>query len=542
MYEAADLGDGRIELIWQGRKLHFQSCFASPDGPWSGQPPKRELVKLDECLLVRDTLANPSATEDRPVMISHTTSPGPYRELWLSGRPMPTKTGAAGVPSNPSIVVLAENSGFAMMPRDDIFRIHYRGRCDENVAELTDPCLILRPGVTYRHEWLIFPLDRGDYWQFVNAARRHFDTNFPIHGSFYFGELDTAPWKIVKEIEWGGVEFISVGPQDNWKGMFPHGPFMATLDQSKVIAMHKTIKAVSPETRRLHYFNCFNRSTAKQKEDPEGWADCQVRMPDGSQVTSGPTLTFYFPTLDNAWGREMDKLADWMIHAIGADGLYWDCYDYWNVTHYAEPWDGWTADIDPKTLQIQRKRSCLTLISWPWREKLTSWLLSSGRPLVANGNPSLTSEYRYRFPRFVETADISNLSQAHLFTPIALGDHVTERNEVDSFRWMLSALDWGGLYYWYNQKPSRPAFTAVMFPFTPIELHRGYLIGEERILTKDSGLIGWGDASNFEVHVFDRLGRQTDEIQPPRVMKDGKAYAEVRIPEGYAAAIVRGGR
>jgi hypothetical protein len=49
-----------------------------------------------------------------------------------------------------------------------------------------------------------------------------------------------------------------------------------------------------------------------------------------------------------------------------------------------------------------------------------------------------------RFPRFVETADIGNLSAAHLFTPIASGDHVTERNEVDSFRWLLRALDWGG--------------------------------------------------------------------------------------------------
>lgn len=542
-YQAAIASDGRIKVTWLDRELVFTSTFNSPPGPWSEEKPKRELVKLDECILVRDTLVNPSSSEDRPVVISHSVAPGPYEDVWLSGRPMPIKAGASGMPSNPSVVVLGKNSGFAMMPRDDIFRIHYRGRCDKTIAELTDKSLVLRPGVSYQQEWLIFPLDKPDYWQFVNAARRHFDTNFAIPGSFFFVRTNdpaaAAPWTVVNQIEWGGGEYASFGPQHYWKGMFPHGPFMRTLDQSRITLMHKMIEAISPDTKRLQYFNCFNRSTAKQKEDPDGWSSSQVRLADGTQATSGPTLTFYVPTLDNEWGREMDQLVDWMINTLGADGLYWDCYDYWSYNHYGDPWDGWTADIDAKTFKIKRRRSCLTLISWPWREKLTSWLLSNGRPLVANGNPSLTSEYKYRFPRFVETADISNLSKAHLYTPIALGDHVTERNEVDAYRWMLNALDWGGLYYWYSQKPMRPAFTSVMFPFTPIELHRGYLIGEERILTKESGLFGWGDTSEFQVYVFDRLGRFTDEIKPPRVMKDGKAYAEVRIGEGYAAAIVR---
>ena len=115
---------------------------------------------------------------------------------------MPQKAGASGMPANPSVVVLDKKSGFAMMPRDDIFRIHYRGKCDENIAELTDSSLVLRPGVTYEQQWLIFPLEKPDYWHFVNAARRHFGTNFAIPGSFCFYGYDTAPWKIPKEISW----------------------------------------------------------------------------------------------------------------------------------------------------------------------------------------------------------------------------------------------------------------------------------------------------------------------------------------------------
>ena len=37
-----------------------------------------------------------------------------------------------------------------------------------------------------------------------------------------------------------------------------------------------------------------------------------------------------------------------------------------------------------------------------------------------------------------------------LYSPIALGDHLTERSEQDAYRVMLRALDFGCVYYWYN--------------------------------------------------------------------------------------------
>jgi len=46
-----------------------------------------------------------------------------------------------------------------------------------------------------------------------------------------------------------------------------------------------------------------------------------------------------------------------------------------------------------------------------------------------------------------------------------------------------------------------------MFPITPMELHEGYIIGKERIVTNRSGLFGWGDNSKHEVHVFNEEGK-----------------------------------
>lgn len=78
-----------------------------------------------------------------------------------------------------------------------------------------------------------------------------------------------------------------------------------------------------------------------------------------------------------------------------------------------------------------------------------------------------------------------------------------------------------------------------MYPFTPIELHSGYLVGKERILTNRSGLFGWADKSNFNAYVYDRDGRQTDKYPVNKIEREGKCYAEVRMPGGYSCAIVR---
>jgi hypothetical protein len=129
-----------------------------------------------------------------------------------------------------------------------------------------------------------------------------------------------------------------------------------------------------------------------------------------------------------------------------------------------------------------------------------------------------------------------------LYSPMALGDHLTERSQKDAYRVMMRALDYGCLYAWYgsNVYPEYKTLTEHMYPITPLEIHGGYAIGQERIITNRSGLFGWGDRSDFRGFVYDREGRATDSHSVGKVERDGKMYAEVRIPGGFSAAIVRG--
>jgi hypothetical protein len=162
-------------------------------------------------------------------------------------------------------------------------------------------------------------------------------------------------------------------------------------------------------------------------------------------------------------------------------------------------------------------------------------------PFVANGQPHTRTIGRLQTQRFVETGSIANCSRAVLYSPIALGDHLTERTEEDAYRWMLKALNYGCLYNWYSDRilPTRPTLASYMFPITPMELHEGAIIGRERILTRVSGLYGWGDASKHTVHVFNDQGIEQPEFNAPRVERDGSSYTELRLPEDWSAAILR---
>jgi hypothetical protein len=249
----------------------------------------------------------------------------------------------------------------------------------------------------------------------------------------------------------------------------------------------------------------------------------------------------FIPTRTNGFGKEIAKVVDKILDDIGADGIFWDEFSHSTVMYSYGQWDGCSADIDRGTCRILRKKASLTLLSRAFREYQVTRIQERGAPLVINGAPITRTLARHKFMAFTETGNIAHCRKMLLYSPVALGDHITERTPVHAYRVMLKALDFGCLYAWYNTPifPRHKMLTEHMYPFTPIELHAGYVIGKERIITNRSGVFGWGDNSDFTAYVYDRAGKQTDRYPVKKVGRNGKTYAEVRIPGGYAAAIVR---
>ena len=78
-----------------------------------------------------------------------------------------------------------------------------------------------------------------------------------------------------------------------------------------------------------------------------------------------------------------------------------------------------------------------------------------------------------------------------------------------------------------------------VFPFTPIELHYGYLLGRERIITLHSGDYGWpGDSSLVVCHHFSREGKRRSAAWPT-VLRGGMARTVVELGEDEVAVLVR---
>jgi len=557
--------DGAFEIGVGGATFRVESEFSTPEPAWVRGPNKhfdhrQEIQQHDEWIVVRETFSNRTA-ENLPLMHRHrVTSQSPWQKVWLAGLSPSALVSTSAEPANPTTYGAAGDMGIGVLPLDDVFQVHVTNFSTENQVGLADNQLVLKPGASYTAEWAILPTARGDYFAFLNAVRRLRDVNFTLDGSFAFLRADprlgATKWsdrECVDFIRNKNAHFVCSGI--SWprhKGRYAHGTSFQRMDWSATKEQIVRLRKLAPEAKHLKYYHCFIDTL---DEAVEKYADARLLRSDGTHADYGrPYDRLYVPTHENSFGRDVSRNVELILgpqpDGIGCDGVYWDEFEYSRYQyayHLAEdgrgglPWDEVSADIDPKTLKVVRLKSAVELISQPFRLALARSILARG-PLVANGQPHTRTMLQLHFPRFVETGSISRCTRAQMYSPIALGDHLTERSELDAYRVMLRALDYGCLYYWYNDLtvvPTHPHLTSYMFPATPIELGDGYLIAKERIVTNRSGLFGWGDSARPEVHVFDDQGREVPDFTAPTVVQDGMTFTELRLPEDYSAAIVR---
>ena len=546
------------DLDVQARDDSFRitSRFSTPDGRWNTGSNthyrhERRILERREWIEVHDTFTN-LTDRNLPIMQEHACRLDDRMEkLWLSCVWMPSKQGRKTDGGNPSVYATTAGAGLGMLALNDELRVHSSVAADGSAITLADRQFVLPPKAAYTAEWAVVPTRTPDIWAFVNKARRGLDTNFTIGMTFAFmmGPDPVYSWtdeRFRSFIDGKDANFVVQSiygpPAARWKGRNPYSTAFAKVDHGYYRDFHRRLRSFYPERQVRHgiYYHCF---IDNYDGNEVRFVDARKLGPDGEHLNYGGNYRYdrlYVPTLDNAFGRETARNIDIILDDIGADGIFWDEFCTSRGAYTYGTWDGCSADIDARTFTIQRLKGSVALLSRDWRLEQVRRIQARGW-LICSGAPQTRTLARTKYLAFCETGSISNCRGMLLWTPLGLGDHLTERTQRDAYRQMLRQLDHGCLYAWYATQiiPSRKTLTEHMFPFTPIELHPGYVIGEERILTNRSGLFGWGDSSAFEAYVFDRDGRQTHEIEVPRVERAGKAYAEVRIAEGYSVAIVR---
>ncbi len=558
-YTAKQLADARIELCFGGKTFVVKSSFSTPKPAWvHGSNDyfrhKRRIESKPEGVVVYDTFTN---LTDKPLGLMHRHEAGMgggpdgskgLNGLWLAGLKQGSAAGKSADAANPTTFGTTGRLGLGLVASDDVTRTHVANYAAGGAVGIADNNLVLAPKATHTAEWIIVPVDRPDYWRFINTARRFMGANFAIDGAFAFlrhGSL-TDPWtdgQVKDFLTFKDAHYVCTSiSSPRYKGRYSHGTAFQRVSHDNYRKSFKRWRGLFPEAKYIVYFHCFLDVT---DDAAERFPDARTLRSDGGQADYGmPHQRLFFPTESNSYGREIAKNVDIIFDKIGADGVYWDEHEYSrSAYHFGEPWDGVSGDIDPKTMKVARLKSSITLLSEPWRVAMAKRIQKRG-PLVGNGAARTRAMVALEFPCFIETGSITNCARGHLYSPIALGDHLTERSEEDAYDTMLAALDYGCVYHWYNDLtviPTHHHLTRYMYPITPMELHEGYIIGRERIVTNRSGLYGWGDDSKHEVHVFNAEGVEVDDFDAPLVKRDGKTFTELRIGEDWSAAIVRKG-
>lgn len=473
------------------------------------------------------------------------------RDAYLCGNPDPATVELRGY-ENSTVFLAGEQAGCGLLALDDVARVQgvFSWEATGGAGVRSD-VFCLPAGGEYTLRWAVYPVLRPDYYDFINLCRRDLGVNFTVEGGFQFGLPSLAtmtPEQIAGLVTERGLAFFSTGTWANSGGDPPyyHGAQMleATQLQERFRQAAANLRAVAPEVKSLIYIHSYINL---HEDTPARFPDALITNPDGTpyinpSYTRSIGMPFYYcyPAIGNSYFEAMKQVIDMCLDEdrIGADGIYWDELEMISPQRTYDRWDGHSAELDEEH-RIARRFGDPQLLSLEAKVALIDYIFAKGGALIGNSCPRTATLGAYHFPRFVETAALWYPARAHLYTPISLGDHLTVKSFDDLLRDIRDKLMWGGLYYYYSAPPHpHPTITQHMFPFTPVELHRGWLLGEERLITCVPGTFTLGDEDAVTVYWYGPDGALTDRSGEERI-EDGKRLIRLDLAEGEMAVIER---
>lgn len=535
----------RTPALTDGRPIArgAQATVQWKAGSWRVE---RTVEVHDYHVAVADTVTN-QADDLRGVIIEHECAIADEpQEVRLAGRPTTSTQARAYNPAHPSVYVRWSDCGVALLAEDDVFRVHSMSFREPDRFGISDPRLGLEGGDSVTLEWSIYPTPGGDYWDFVNAVRRNWGVNFTIPGPFVFASGIYPGWEPEQYAQWMRARDVKItcgGIAKYPDGKYAHGT--GVLFAPEWVAGERDwitkMRQAAPETLPLCYFHaqCCTEPGGEEK-----YADSRLLNAQGEHVgyPYRYRLPLYVPTRENSYGRALWGFVDTILDTIGAAGIYWDEMSH-SVLWYAEhmTWDGCSVVIDPTTHEVVRKITSVPLIMQPLKLDIIRHVRERGAFLMGNSQAATRTMTQQRIVRFVETGSYSAVINTHLGCPLGLGNHHDDSTTAEAARNALGILQQSALYYGhhYVREPEEWNFFAPMFPFTPVELREGVVIGEDRICTAVSGRFGFPDGAEAEVYVVGGDGLRVADPDVTEVVENGRRLYEIRMPGDQFAIIVR---
>ena len=498
------------------------------------------------------------------------------------------------IASNPTLFIKGEESALGVMCLDDVFRIQMQAeRTASNRLSAIDATFGLGAGKSYTFTRLVVPVDKPDYFAFINKLRRHLGLNFTIRGI----QTDLGGLAIQNKQE----VIVNTGLWYNYHT----GAGMPKEEHARIITQKRNeLRAKDPNVKVLPMFET-NLVPIDKRKIPGGekLPSCGKYLSGvyGAVLTAEQTrlLTQHTPYKDsmlfdakgcayvdtyyasdpyinllvrtdvgNTRYKELEKDIIWMLDELGMDGIYFDQFNQASSGINRgdrcsfDRWDGVSVLLD-KNGNIQQKFSDSAITCCEARRKLIELILSRKKIVKTNGQPisRLTAALpTLRFQEMeldpVSTDAIGTGKPAvhryqgfgHLSSsPLILGlrpmRHTTDKNDRARIyqRGIITALRNGILYvpYGYYINPRTEGGYGIMNHMCPItieELGDGFIIGKERILTAVSRDFITADRPVKLIHC-DKRGNEI----PTKfaITRDGKNWkTSVKLADWNETAVI----
>jgi len=598
-YEARLLSGGGLEIAVGGDRYLVGSRFSRPDagflvlgedaddgqvavegdrltasgGPWRLE---RTLTRHAECIEVSDRLTN---LTDGPlgIRLGHEIAIGTadLQKVYLNGCRLPRKEGRTSIDvhplENPTAYVCRDHSGVGLLPRDDVFRAHVELILQDGAYGIHDRHFALAPGASYELRWEVYPTAAADYYAFINAARRRLNANYLIDGNMviahgYEGAMaDLSDDDLVTLVRANNARYVVLStisrldengrrlPPEGENG-FTHGTGLmgehGRWTRHWVEQVIARFRRLCPEVTLLPYLDPF---VSSEPGAAGRYADSLAMMPDGSpQLYTDHKLSVFYPTLDNSYGRALGQAFDYLLDI--ADGFYMDESTMYYLpgvgafSYNPDTWDGYSCEMDlgswpdesGATYRLLRLVTNSALYTREFRLRQLHKAREQGKAVWMNFQPMSEEEVALQSYRFVECYASSAPVYSHLGCPVSLANEHVERGERDIGRSVHRMLLFGGLYLTYGVKyQTDHNILQDIYPITPVELHCGYVIGREKIVTCASGSYGFGDNARLQVRHYDTAGFHLPDRDLTVAPGEAETQATVALQDGELAVITR---
>ena len=474
---------------------------------------------------VRDVVRNKTAEPLGIILRNQVVVEGRELDPFLAG----TRGGAErDIKINPTVFLAGEGVGLGLIALDDVYVVQARGFCEDGRAGISSGNFALAAGAEYALEWAVYVNGTGDYYDFVNAVRRDEGRGgVTVEGGFAFHRIDRVPGRDYLDLR--GIRYFSGpclsnvidDPSVSLEGIeFVEYPKVCdqlrrqfegvrALDSS-VKCMFHIAHALYATDRPDDLFPDSRLVDANGKQHVYGDGDGYYYSRSyfsKERLDAGWRWWIHYPTLENSFGRAMLRSVDVMMDRIGCRGAFMDGFMWTYGSAYTyDRWDGHSADIDPATKTITRKKGSVLLLSQGLLAEYVGRINARGGTLIANYPVFTRTIAREKMICDQECRVGPDIHLTH--TPITLGRPARINSERDVYRDVREALSSGNLYFYYGEKEiTHPSVPKFMYPITIQDIRAGCVTGRERVVTMNSGVYGWpGDRDLHQTYLFDRQG------------------------------------